>query len=102
MTEKPSGRNDVVAIMEILAQEAVAGAGPTELAKRLGMDKATVYRRLSELVESGWLERVEGGNYVPSIQFGRVAETVRKSYIAHADVITRRLAALDAAAPSGM
>lgn len=96
MTDTNGKQNDVVAIMELLAKEAVRGAGPTEIGKRLGMDKATCYRRLSELVEAGWLERAEGGNYVPSVAFGQCAEAVRKSYLAHADIITKRLAALDA------
>jgi DNA-binding IclR family transcriptional regulator len=88
-------------IIEMLAKEPVDGIGVSDLAGRLKVSKATAYRRLQDLVEAGWCEQTPSGTYALSMKFGELAETVRKGYLAKADIITQRLGKLDAVtAPS--
>ena len=83
-------------IVEILVKHPVEGVGVTDLAKRVATSKGTAYRRLQDLVEAGWAEKTAAETYVLSLKFGQLAETIRKGYLAHADMIQRRLSELEA------
>ena len=87
-------------IVEILTKHPVDGVGVTEVAKRTGLSKGTAFRRLHDLVEAGWAEQTEAEAYILSVRFGELAESIRKGYLARADMITRRLAAIDAVKPA--
>lgn len=58
MAPRPSPQTErVVRLMEVLAADPGAGLSLAEVARRLGVHKASCHSMLSELVRSGWLLR---------------------------------------------